>query len=263
MTRIKLLAVFAFLFSTAAVSADTVIEFKYSSAQSQFLTNGKNARINTRGTDEFMLVNFDSKTIYTVDPAKKQVFNFSDSMPSISGFEPPKVRVDIKPAGTGPQIAGYKTRKYRLSADGEYCGTIFASKDAVKGTAIESMFDTLKAMGESHLNSLGGFAAMIPSCQMARLRLTEKLTYIGAPMRLIDIEGKVESEITRIVKNARVAPQEYAIPAGYAAISMDEKIEQAKQDSRENETEPMSRSEKRRMMREMRRSGRTPPDWMR
>ena len=252
MIRIKLLAAFAFLFSTTAVSADTVVEFKYSNEQSQFLTNGKNARINTRGTDEFMLVNFDRKTIYTVDPGKKQVFNFSDSMPSISGFEPPKVRVDIKPAGKGPQIAGYNTRKYRLSADGEYCGTIFASKDAVMGTSIESMFDTLKAMGESHLNSLGGFAAIIPSCQMARLRLTEKLAYIGAPMRVIDIEGKVESEITRIVKNARVAPQSYAIPAGYTQVSMDEKIEQAKQDSRETETEPMSRSETRRMQRETR-----------
>ena len=90
MIKTKLLAAFVFLFSTAAVTADTVIEFKYSNEQSQFLTNGKNARINTRGTDEFMLANFDSKTIYTVDPGRKQVFNLSDSMPSISGFEPPK-----------------------------------------------------------------------------------------------------------------------------------------------------------------------------
>ena len=257
------LAALTLLFAAAAVSADTVIEFRYDSQHSQFLTNGKHARINTRNSEEFMLVDFASKTIYSVDPAKKQVFNYSNSMPSITGFEPPKIRVDVKPAGKGPQIAGYETRKYRLSADGDYCGTIYASRDAVKGTAVESLFDTLKSMGESHLKSLGGFAAIIPACQMARIRLTEKLAYIGAPMRVIDIEGKVESEITRIVKNARVEPASYSIPKGYAAVSIDERIEQAKQDSREDETAPASRSENRREMREMRRSGRLPPDWRR
>ncbi len=249
---------FAFLFCTATVSADTVIEFKFDGKQSQFLTDGKNARINTRNSEDFMLVNFDSNTIYTVNPAKKEVFNLSDSFPSITGIEPPKIRVDIKPAGNGPQIAGFQTRKFRLSADGDYCGMIYASKDALKGTDIESMFDTFKSMADSQLKSLGGFAAIIPSCQMARIRLTEKLPYIGAPMRVIDVEGNVESEITRIIKNARVEPHNYSIPKHFDNVSLDEKIEQAKQAGRKQEEPQLSRSEKRRMMREMRRSGRVP-----
>ena len=259
---IKIHAVFSFalLFGTAAVSADTVIEFKFDGKQSQFLTDGTKARINTRNTEDFMLVDFDSNTIYTVNPKKKEVFNLSDSFPSISGIEPPNIRVDIKPAGKGPHIAGYETKKFRLSADGDYCGTIFASKDALKGTAIESMLDTFKSMADSQLKSLGGFAAIIPSCQMARIRLTEKLPYIGAPMRVIDVEGKVESEITRIVKNARVEPHNYSLPKNFANVSLDDKIEQAKQEGRKKKEEPqLSRSEKRRKMREMRRSSRRSP----
>ena len=258
MIKIHPAATLALLVCTATVSADTVIEFKYDGKQSQFLTDGTKARINTRDTDDFMLVNFDSNTIYTVNPRKKEVFNLSDSFPSISGIEPPKIRVDIKPAGKGPQIAGFQTRKFRLSADGDYCGMIYASKDALKGTAIESMFDTFKSMADSQLQSLGGFAAIIPACQMARIRLTEKLPYIGAPMRVIDVEGNVESEITRIIKNARVEPANYSVPQNFNNVSLDDKIEQAKQEGRKKEQPELSRSEKRRLMREMRRSGRVP-----
>lgn len=260
MIKIKLFVIAALLSGTATVSADTVIEFKYDNNKSQFLTNGKKARINTRNTDDFMLANFNSNTIYTVSPEKKQVFNLSSSFPTISGFEPPKVRVDIKPAGKGPDIAGYNTNKFRLSANGEYCGTIFASKDALKGTAIETMLDTLKAMADSQLKSLGGFAAVIPDCQMARLRLAEKLAYIGAPMRVIDIEGNVHSEITRIIKNARVEPHNYSIPKNYHNVSLDEKIEQAKQDGRQQQKAQLSKSEMQRMIREIRRGGRLSPE---
>ena len=151
MINIKIIVGLALLFNTAAVSADTVIEFKYDNKKSQFLTDGTKARINSRGTDEFMLVNFNSNTIYTVDPEKKQVFNLRDlsnSMPLISGFEPPKVRVDIKPSGNGTQIAGFNTKKYRLSANGDYCGTIYASKDALKGTAVEKAAEAWRVIGD-------------------------------------------------------------------------------------------------------------------
>ena len=63
MIKIKLFVIAALISSTATVSADTVIEFKYENNKSQFLTNGKKARINTRNTDDFMLVNFNSNTI--------------------------------------------------------------------------------------------------------------------------------------------------------------------------------------------------------
>ena len=122
------------------------------------------------------------------------------------------------------------------------------------------MLDTLKAMADSQLKSLGGFAAVIPNCQMAKLRLTEKLAYIGAPMRVIDIEGNVDSEITRIIKNARVEPHSYSIPKNYHNVSLDEKIEQAKKDGQPTEKTQLSKSEMQRMIREIRRGGRLSPE---
>lgn len=260
MRNMTLICALASLIAATAVSADTVIELKNEDNKTQFLTNGKMARINTRGNDEYMLINFKTKTIYAVTPETRQIVNVSNSMPSLSGVKPPSIRLSIKPVGGGPKIAGYNTRKYRLSADGEYCGAIYASKDALRGTAIESMFDTMKTMADNHRKSLGGFAAAIPACQMAKIQLAEKLPEIGAPMRTTDKKGHIDTEITMILKNAGVDPHNYSFPPGYKKVSMGEKIEKALADSQQMDRTQKNRPEMQRMMREMQQSGQIPPE---
>jgi len=246
----------------ATAYADTVIEFKNQNSKSQFLTNGKMARINTRGTDEYMLVNFNKSTIFSISPEKKQIINVSDSIPSISGVKPPPIRLKLTPAGKGPAIAGYNTKKYRLAANGEYCGSIFASREALKGTAIEHMFDTMKAMADNHRQSLGGFAAVIPVCRLAQMELADKLREIGAPMRTLDQDGRIETEITMILKNAPVEAHNYAFPAKYEMISIGEKIESVQKDSPQMDNLQRNMPEMQRMMREMRQSGQVTPEAM-
>jgi len=245
----------AFLFATTTSPADTVIEFSYDNTRSQFLTNGEMARINSRGADDYMLVNFNTSSIYSVKPEDKQITNLSSSISSISLLKAPSVRLDIKPAGPGPVIAGYNTTKYRLSANGDYCGTLFASREALKGSDIENMFGTFKTMADKHLESLGGFAVVIPTCQLARMRLAEKLQHIGAPMRVLDIEGNIDSEITKIIKNAGVEPQNYSLPANYKKVSMFERIDQILSSSTKTEHKPKTRAELRLKMRELQRNG--------
>ena len=252
----------AFVFATTSSPADTVIEFTYDNNSSQFLTNGKMARINSRGTDDYMLVDFNTSSIYSVKPEDKQITNLSSSISSISLLKAPSIRLDIKPAGPGPVIAGYNTIKYRLSANGDYCGTLFASKEALKGSAIENMFGTFKTMADNHLESLGGFAVVIPTCQLARMRLAEKLQYVGAPMRVLDIEGNIDSEITKIIKNAGVESHNYALPANYKKVSMFERIDQilSSNTSTKTEQKPRTKAELRQKMRELQRSGRMTPE---
>jgi hypothetical protein len=211
---------------SSPIHADTVIEFKNQDTKSQFLTDGKMARINTRGTDDYFLVNFGENTIYSVTAETKQVNNISASVPSLSGLQPPSISLKLKPLGKGPDIAGYPTTRYRLAANGEYCGSIYASREALKGTAVESMFDAIKTMSDNHRQSLGGFAALIPVCQMAQIELANKLKEIGAPMRMQDKDGQIDSEITRILKNATVEEHYYAFPEKSDRASMGEKIAQ-------------------------------------
>ena len=259
MKKITLFSALALLLASTS-QADTVIEFKNENNKSQFLTNGKMARINTRGQDDYMLVDFSNNTIYAITPETKQIVNISNSLPSISGIEPPRITLKLIPEGAGPVIVGYNTNKYQLSANGEYCGSIFASREALKGTSIESMFDTMKTMADNHRRSLGGFAAVIPLCQMARMELAEKLADIGAPMRTLDKQGRIESEITMIIKNAAVEAHNYALPSNYKMASMGDQIKSALGESQQMDRKQRDVPEMQRMMREMQQSGRIPPE---
>ena len=228
-------------------TADTVVEFKYQNARSQLLTNGKMARINTRGTDDYMLVNFDNNDVYSVTPGNKQIFNVSDSMPSISGILSPQIRIKLKPLGKGPAVAGYPTTRYRLSANGDYCGSIYASREALQGSDVESVLDSIKAMADNHRQSLGGFAALVPVCQMAQIGLADKLHKIGAPMRVVDKEGRTESEITKILKNARVESHYYTYPANYKSVSITDKLEDLLKQSLQSDSTQKKEVDRKRM----------------
>lgn len=242
--------------------ADIVIEFKNQGNESQFLTNGKMARINTRGTDDYMLVNFDQSTIFSVTPGEQQVTNISDSLPAIGLSEPPEVELTLQPLGKGPVIAGYPTMRYRLSANGEYCGSIDASKEALQGSPIESMFDTLKNLANTHLQSLGGFAALIPACQLAQIELADKLADIGAPMRLINKDGGIDSEITRIVKNASVEAEHYALPTRDQMASTDKEIESAEKQHQQADNTQTHQTARQRRVRAMPPISPMPPEAM-
>jgi hypothetical protein len=260
MKNISLISAITLLLCTLSASADTVIEFKYNNTMSQLLTNGKKARINSRGSKDYMIVDFNTGTVFSVISKDKQITNLSSLVPSISGFETPQVRLDIKPAGPGPVIAGYKTKQYRLSSGGENCGTVFASVDALSGSTIEHMFGALKNLADSHLESLGGFAMVLPACDLARIRLVDKLQYIGAPMRVLDTEGNTESEITKIIKQAGVNPNDYAFPPSYRMVSVDERIDHVLSRNARTESKPRSRAEIQYEMRELRRKGMLTPD---
>lgn len=255
MKTVSLISTITLLLCTLSVSADTVIEFKYNNTMSQLLTNGKMARINSRGSDDYMIVDFNTGTVFSVITKDKQITDLSSLVPSISGFETPEVRLDIKAVGPGPMIAGYKTKQYRMSSGGEHCGTVFASVDALSGSTIEHMFGALKTLADSHLESLGGFAMVLPSCDLAKIRLVEKLRTIGAPMRILDTEGETESEITNIIKQAGVNPNDYAFPPSYRMVSMDERIDHVLSRNTQTESKPISRAEIQYEMRELRRKG--------
>ena len=250
----------ACLFVSTA-NADIVIEFNNQGSESQFLSNGKMARINTRDTDDYMLVDYEKNTIYSVSSAQNQVVNLSESLPSIGVSEPPQIKLALKPIGEGPDIVGYPTTRYRFSANGESCGTIYASKDALSGTAVEDMFDTLKAIADSHMQSLGGFAALIPVCQLAKIELANQFKEIGAPMRVTNKDGDVDSEISKILKNASVETEYYALPARYQLAATDKETKKADKQRKADNTRKYP-SERHRSTRAIPLDRRIPPDAM-
>lgn len=249
----------AFLF-VPATNADTMIDFRNQGKDLQFLTDGKTARINTRGSDDYMLVKFEQNKIFSVNPEKKQVTNISDALPSIGFSQPPEIKLTLKPLGKGPAVAGYATTRYRLTANGEYCGSLYASREALQGSAIEEMFDTLKTMADNHLQSLGGFAALIPTCQLAQIELAGKLEEVGAPMRMTSKDGSIDSEITKILKDVQVKTEHFALPSPSQLASTDKNIGTSRKQHRQQDNPPEHQPEPQRSLRPMPPYSRIPPE---
>ena len=81
-------------------------------------------------------------------------------------------------------------------------------------------------------------------------------------MRTIDSDGEIDTEITMILKDADVATHYYALPADYKMVSMGEEIESVQNENSKTDNQRRNMPEMQRMMDDMRRSGRVPPEAM-
>ena len=81
-------------------------------------------------------------------------------------------------------------------------------------------------------------------------------------MRTLDKDGKIETEVTMILKAADVEADYYAFPADYQMVSMGEEIEKVQKESRQMDNLQRNIPEMQRMMQEMQRTGRVPPEAM-
>lgn len=242
--------------------ADTVIELNSNSEAATYMSNGKKARINTSDKSDYMIVDFATNTIYAIRPDERQIINLSQTVPALSNNEAPAVELAFTPAGVGPDVAGYATKSYRFSADGEDCGTVHASKAALDGTSIGSMLDAMNDMAENARKALGGFAAAIPPCQQANMSLGSQVSRIGAPMQTLDVHGRVQRSINSISKNVTVDAGVYELPADYRTSSMADKISDAQEMNMKMDQLQKHAPQMQQMMRQMQQSGRLPPEAM-
>lgn len=243
----------------ATLFADTVIELNGNNEAMTFISNGNKARINTRGKNDYMIVDYTSRAIYAVRPDERQIINLNQSIPRLGSSKPPELRLALTAAGNGPVVAGYATQSYRLSADGENCGTVHASKEVLNGTGIGDMLDVMNEMAENARKALGGFAAVIPPCRQAQMSLGSQVDRIGAPLLTVDAHGQVQSEIRSIRKNVSISADSYALPAEYQSAGVADKVMDTQQINTNVEQPQKHAPQVQDRMRRMQQSGRLPP----
>ena len=242
--------------------ADTVIELNSDNNAITFMSNGNKARINTSGKSDYMIVDFASKAIYAVSPDQHRIINLNQSVTALSDNAPPEVKLAFTPTGNGPVIAGYATLSYRYSANGEFCGTVQASKAALDGTSLGDMLEVMNEMAKNARKALGGFAAVIPPCRQADMSLGSQVSNIGVPMQTVDTHGQVQRSINKISKNVNVDASNYVLPADYQAVNVADKINKARQSNPDMEQLQSHAPQMQEMMHQMQQSGRLSPQAM-
>jgi hypothetical protein len=216
--------------------ADTQIKAIEQSGESNTITcNESMCRMDNSNEPGYTLFDASRQQFKMVDTQRRKVMVMD--LKRAKKQAPPatsKVKVSLKKIGKGPKIAGYSTYKYTLSANGKLCNTIYASKAAMNIKGIANLFDAMNTMNQQSFNMMGGFRSMMDECEEANMQSEKLFKSSGAPLRTIDANGQLESEIQSINKNAKINKAFYQVPAGYQQVSMQQQMDQARQQMKQN-----------------------------
>lgn len=248
------------LFITTTVSAATLIEIESNEdGRTQVITDGSQARINSSQDQSYVLIDYKKQSMYVVLPEQKQIMDMSGDMPSMAGKISSEIKMDVVPMGSGPDIAGYATKKFKLKANGKDCGFIYGSMDAMKVTGIAQLLQTMNKFEEKQRASMGSYADMTGPCKRAKMSLSTQAEVIGVPMLDVDKNGKKDNEVIRIDTNASLPAGVFSLPEGYKTISVADQMKQAKKAVNEMGKHQPGMEQ---MMKQMQQSGNIPPEAM-
>ncbi len=216
------------LFATG-VAADVQIKIKDGGGRvSTISSNGKAVRIDEGSMPGYVLIDFTSGEFMMVDTTRRQIMHSSldgGGGASMQG----SVRARLVESGKGPNIAGYSTRKFTFSAAGKPCGSIYASRELLKERNVMAMFESMRTMQQKSRGMMGGMSGMLNDCQRANLELADLLQASGAPMRIVDADGGLQSEVVSVDSGVSLGRQFFQAPAGMARVDLDQQIGEAMQ----------------------------------
>ena len=155
-----------------------------------------------------------------VDPSRNEVMQTSLDRGGVAVTDSNGVDVRLKGKGKGPVIAGYKTKKYKFTANGQPCGMIYASKKLLKNSAVRRLFESMRTMQAQSRQMMQGMGGFMDLCEQANLFLTDALEEVGVPLRIQGPDGRVESEVIEVVTKAKFPAGHYDAPAGMTRVEM-------------------------------------------
>ncbi len=217
----------------ANVFADVQVKVKDGFGDySTFSSNGRMVRIDGEKMKGFIIVNYASGEFFMVDLNRKEVIRISlDQISAANSVTP--IDISFKDNGEGQKISGYLTRKYEMVAAGEHCGSVYTSSELLKNRDIRAIFETMRNMQRFSSRVMGGVSEAIPLCQRAGMQMADVLESSGAPLRTVDKNGSVVSEVVSVDTDKKPVPDHYTLPAGMTMVDMSERVNQAAQQSRQ------------------------------
>ena len=217
--------------STVA-GADVQLKIKdRNGSVSTISSNGKQARIDGGLQPGYMIIDYSTGTFYMVDSVRQQVMTSSLGQGGAAATTGAGVQVAMQAAGNGPSIAGYSTRKFTFTANGQSCGTIYASSSLLQNQGVRAMFESMRTMQQQARGMMGNFGSLMSDCDRASLQMADAMEAAGAPLRILDEKGRLESEVLSVDTGASLAGNFYQVPPGMKVVDLEQQMGEAMQNS--------------------------------
>ncbi len=228
-----LIICFSFFLASGTALADVQITIKGDKGRnSTFSSNGEMARIEDKQMPGYVIIDYASGDFYMVDTERGEIMRTSVGKGG-AGVNESKISVTLKDKGGGQKIAGYSTRKFEMIANGETCGTIYASSKLLKNNEIRAIFESMRNMQQFSRNMTRGMSGIMSVCQQANMQLADMIESSGAPMRVLDQNGNLQSEVLAVDTKKKFAASHYALPSGMKVVDMSDKMDASTQQTQQ------------------------------
>ncbi|TNF38802.1 MAG: hypothetical protein EP315_00665 [Gammaproteobacteria bacterium] len=208
---------------------------------SRIYIEGNKARVEIPREKAYMVMDVQQQSMKMVSHQERTVMDMSDifkNRQDAKGSSGQRVDSYTDTKGLGPRIAGYETEEYEIRANGNYCGSVFVSVEAMKQADLKrfgTMMQKMSSAAKDNINNMlgGHMNSFLSPCQVAAEKQMDRLMTLGIPMRVVDEKRQLESEIVRIEKNAKLPANAFDIPKDYRQTNpgqmMNDAMQQMKQ----------------------------------
>lgn len=251
MKSMRYLTLTAGLCLSLGAGAATLVENKDASGQVQrVLLEGNFARMDAGPPGNYMLVDLAKPAMFAVDHNQKMVVDLFAKPPQPPHMpaqqqppEAPTVESKLVKIGPGPEIAGFATTQYQITANGEICGNEYLSAEVLDVPGLRNFVQTMQNIAESRKKEMGPmpFMQQMPPCARATEELEAELSKQGFSMRSADKDGKMLQEIVRITPDVPAQPGAFDLPADYQRTTPHEMMQKAMEQMQKMEPDQMKK----------------------
>ena len=246
------------LLSSFNASADLRIEATDQNGQQIiFSSNDQFVRMDVQREQKYALIDLQRQAFMLVSPQQREVLVLDNS--NIDGRAGVALEIKLEPAGDGPAIAGYSTRKYLLLANNKKCAVIYGSKQAAQQPGMQKLFSALEQLQQRITAMMNGATPLIDVCSRAKSHTMQTFSTTGTPLRIDSADGKTQTRISRIDNHAQIPATAWKIPPAFKVTYMKDlmqQIEQQKQQMRQQLQRQMPDMQK--MIEQLKRDGKMP-----
>jgi len=231
MNKIGFILVFLALCTRASADVQMTVKDGFGN-NSTFSSNGQLVRIDGQQVPGFIIIDFASGEFFMVDLKRNEIMKTSLGQVDAANAGT-ALSVSLKDKGGGQKIAGYLTRKFELIANGERCGSVYASRKLLENNDVRAIFESMRNMQQFSRRMMGGMSETLPACQRANMQLADAIESSGAPLRVVDKDGNLLSEVLTVDTDKKIDSNHYELPGGMEVVDMSEKMNQAAQQNQQ------------------------------
>lgn len=228
---IKKMVIVVLVIMSSVVHADLQIGIQDGDGgNSTISSNGTLGHMSDSQDPSYVVIDYQKGLFSMVDPQRQQVIQATtQDFAGMGSGGDSQIRINLKKVGNGPKIAGYATQKFTLEANDKHCSTIFGSQAVLKKKSVQKLMGTMNQFQQQAQRMFGGLSGAMDVCTQAELQMADTYKTTGAPLRILDENGQLESQVTSIDTNKSLASDFYNIPGNFGIINAKDQMGQATQ----------------------------------